>query len=390
MIDVRSEIAEIAEEITELRHDLHMHPELSGEEHRTAAVIRGLLDSFGIKWRAVGGTGTYAEIDGAGEGESIMIRADIDALPVTEKSRYGFPSKNDGVMHACGHDVHTAALIGAVKVLSKHRDRLCGKVKIVFQQAEESGHGSQYFINEGLAEDTDRIYGFHVSPYARLGKIVVVKGTDAASCDRLTIRFTGKTSHITRPHLGADALAAAADTALRLGRIHELIDPMHRVLVGIGHINAGNTWNVVADSAVIDGSIRALSEAARADAIAAVRATAEKTAAYYGVTAEVETELNAPCLINDPEAYKVMREAAAAVAGADNIPETDVPFGYGADDFAAFSQKIKGCFAHIGTAEDEEDTQLPLHSGSIYITDKAAAAGAELLTRCVLTHLERT
>ena len=141
---------------------------------------------------------------------------------------------------------------------------------------------------------------------------------------------------------------------------------------------------------MIDGTVRALSDKAREDALAAVKYIAEKAAACYGVTADVSFELNAPCLVNDKEAAAVMKKSAADVAGKDNVLETDVPFGFGADDFAAFSQRIKGCFAHIGTAENEEDTQLALHSGNLYITDKAISAGAELLTGCVLAHLERT
>lgn len=387
--DVKREINEITDELTAIRHDLHSHPELSGSEYRTAGVIRSFLDGLGLEWTAVGETGTYAVIRGANKGQNIMIRADIDALPISEKSRYAYPSQNDGVMHACGHDVHTSALLGAVKILHRHKDELDGNVMIVFQQAEESGHGSHYFIEAGLTEDVDRIYGFHVSPYDPIGNIAISDSTDAASCDRMTISFKGSSSHITRPHLGADALAAAADTVTRLRAVSSGTDPMHRILVGIGHLAAGNTWNVLADSAEIDGTVRALSPEAREDALKAVRQITEQTAIFYGVSAEIAFELNAPCLVNDKDAYEVMRKAAADAVGESHVIKRDAPLGFGADDFAAFSERIKGCFAHIGTAGEPEDTSLPLHSDRIYISDSVIPTGAELLVRCVLAHTRR-
>ena len=387
--DVKREINEIRDELTAIRHDLHSYPELSGSEYRTAGVIRSFLDGLGLEWTAVGETGTYAVIAGEDKGQNIMIRADIDALPIQEKSRYPYPSKNDGVMHACGHDVHTTALLGAVKILHKHRDELYGNVKIVFQQAEESGHGSHYFIEAGLTADVDRIYGFHVSPNDPIGNIAISDSTDAASCDRMSISFKGRSSHITRPDLGADALAAAADTAMRLRAVSSCTDPMHRILVGIGHLTAGSTWNVLADSAVIDGTVRALSPKARKDALKAVRQITEQTAIFYGVSAEIAFELNAPCLVNDKDAYEVMRKAAADAVGESHVIKRDAPLGFGADDFAAFSERIKGCFAHIGTAEDKEDTAFPMHSDRIYISDNVITTGAELLVRCVLAHIWR-
>lgn len=388
MIHVREEISEIENRLLSIRHDIHTHPELSGKEYRTAEIIRHFLDEHGVRWSAVGVTGTYAEIPCRSDGKSVMIRADIDALPIQERSRYPFPSRNDGVMHACGHDVHTAALLGAVSVLARHRDKLNGTVKIVFQQAEESGHGSQFFIKQGLAENVNWIYGFHVSPQYPFGTVVITNETDAASCDRMKIVLHGSASHITKPHLGKDALAAAADIAARLRSLSSYKDPGHRFLVGIGRLTAGTAWNILADTAEIEGTVRTLSPIVREDVLRSVEKIVNDTAAFYGVAAEISFELNAPCLVNDKEAYHTMKQAATKVFSEEKVLNRDVPFGFGADDFAAFSERIKGCLAHLGTAEDHEDTAFPLHSERIFITDKAVSAGAMLLTECVLEHLE--
>ncbi len=386
---IREDYSAIRGELYELRHDLHRHPELSGQEYQTARRIREELAKIGLRWRAVGETGTLAELTGASPGPTILLRADIDALPVEEASGFPFSSEQKGVMHACGHDVHTTALLGAARLLTAYREHLHGNVRFVFQQAEEIGHGSQYFLRENVTDGAERIYGFHVTPDAPLGSVILTDGTDAASCDHMLVRLRGRGAHIAKPHLGSDALLAAAGLTLHLRELPSRLDPLENILVGVGRINAGNTWNVIADCAEIEGTVRALSASSRETALSAVQETIKRVAALYGVEAEADFEQNTPCLVNDPRAYETMYQAALQTVGnADRIIRRSVPLGFGGDDFAAFAERVPGCFIHVGTARDETpDTALPLHSDRIVIDDGAIDIGCEILTRCALAHL---
>ncbi len=388
---IREDFAAIRDELYELRHDLHRHPETSGKEYRTAQRIREELARLGLNWRAVGDTGTLAELRGAFPGPTIILRADIDALPLREESSFPFPSEEDGVMHACGHDVHTTALLGAARLLTSYREKLHGNVRFVFQQAEELGHGSQYFLSEGATDSVERIYGFHVTPDAPLGSVILTDGTDAASCDHMLVRLRGKGAHIAKPHLGSDALLAAADIALRLRELPGRLNPMENVLLGVGRISAGNTWNIIADYAELEGTARALSAASRQTLLAAAEDAIQRTAALYGVSAETEFEQNTPCLVNDACAYETMYAAALDTVGsAERILKQSVPLGFGGDDFAAFAERVPGCFIHLGTArEGRSDTSVPLHSADIVIDDDAIDIGCEILIRCALAHLEK-
>lgn len=388
---IKEDFAALRGELYEFRHDLHRHPETSGKEVQTAQKIRRELTKLGLDWRAVGGTGTLAELSGAFPGPTVLLRADIDALPLQESSSYPFPSEVDGVMHACGHDVHATALLGAARLLTTYRDRLHGSVRFVFQQAEEIGHGSQYFLAEGAEAGAERIYGFHVTPDAPLGSAILTDGTDAASCEHMLVRLRGKSAHIASPHLGNDALLAAADLALHLRELSSRLDPLDNVLVGIGRIDSGSTWNIIADYAEIEGTVRALSMASREKLLAAVQETIRQTAALYGVSAEAEFELNTPCLVNDAHAYETMYAAARdTLGGVERIIQKPVPLGFGGDDFAAFAERVPGCFIHVGAArEGRPETAVPLHSPNLVIDDGAIDVGCEILTRCALAHLEK-
>ncbi|MBQ3864544.1 MAG: amidohydrolase [Clostridia bacterium] len=387
---LETDIDSLREELFAFRHDLHQYPELSGKEIRTAGKIRDVLRADDIPFREVRSTGTLGRIEGANPGPVILLRADIDALPVEEKSRAPFPSRNSGCAHACGHDIHTAALLGAARILQKHRDSLHGTIRLIFQQAEEFGHGSQYFLPEAdVMEGAQRIYGFHVTPEAPLGSVILTRGVNAASCDHMLIRLYGKNTHIARPHLGQNALLAAADIVLHLEKIRNELDPLQSALIGVGRLESGNTWNVIPGYAELEGTIRTLSMDTRDALIREVSALAEKTASLYGVRAETEIQLHNPCLVNDDNAYENMRRAAvAAVAKTGKVLDRPVPLGFAGDDFGAYSQIIPGCMAHVGTAvEGEDDTSLPLHNDRYYIHDEAILTGVRLLVLAALQPL---
>ncbi|MGN1108033.1 MAG: M20 family metallopeptidase, partial [Oscillospiraceae bacterium] len=286
--------------LIETRRYLHRNPELSMREYNTAAFIRNELSRFGIEYRTVDETGTFARIDGKAPGKTVLLRADIDALPVYEKTGLAFSSENEGVMHACGHDFHTAALLGAAKELSALRDKFSGTVLLAFQQAEESQHGSKFFVREGLTKGYDRAFGIHISPAFPAGKIAMTRGTDAASCDYFKITLRGKSAHISKPHLGNDALAAAAELALKLPSIQpRILNPLDNSVIGIGRLTAGTSYNIIANEAVLEGTIRTLTFETQEFLQNKVRETAVAVAALYDVIPEVELETFAYPVIND-------------------------------------------------------------------------------------------
>lgn len=359
--------------LVETRRYLHKQPELSMKEYNTAAFIRSELSRSGIEYRAVGETGTFARIDGKTPGKTVLLRADIDALPIREKTGLAFSSENDGVMHACGHDFHTAALLGAAKELSEMRGAFSGTVLFAFQQAEESQHGSKFFEQEGLTKGYDRAFGIHISPAFPVGKIALTRGTDAASCDYFKITLRGKSAHISKPHLGLDALAAAAELALKLPSIQpRKLDPLESSIIGIGKLTAGTSYNIIANEAVLEGSIRTLTFETQEFLQNEVRKTAEAVAAFYDVNPEIELETFAYPVINDDDAFDEAYAAAVEVVGKENvITGKKLIMGFGADDFSAFLRHAKGVYVHVGTANDTENSQLPLHSDRLTPDERA-------------------
>lgn len=373
--------------IRQIRRRVHENPELSGKEFETAALIRRELKSFGIESAAVGGTGTYAVLDGEkGSGRATMLRADIDALPVKENTTLPFASKNSGVMHACGHDIHLAALLGAAKTLSQNRDRFAGRVKFVFQHAEEAGHGSQYFIKDGLCEDTDSIVGFHIAPSYPFGQIAVSEGADAAGADFFEIRLRGKGSHITRPDKGADALSCAVELVLSLKSLCTYrVNPFKRAMLGIGKLNAGEAWNIVAGSASIEGTIRTFSDKIREMLISEIERLSHLTAQKYGAEAEIKFEKCSSVVNNDPEICRRVIKAASELLDNKSIRTSDgMIMEFTSDDFGEFSSMIPGCFFHIGVAaEGRANSALSLHSDALEPEEESAVMGADIFCRYV-------
>lgn len=377
--------------LIETRRYLHRNPELSMREYNTAAFIRNELSRFGIEYRTVDETGTFARIDGKSPGKTVLLRADIDALPVYEKTGLTFSSENEGVMHACGHDFHTAALLGAAKELSALRDKFSGTVLFAFQQAEESQHGSKFFVRDGLTKGYDRAFGIHISPAFPAGKIAMTRGTDAASCDYFKITLRGKSAHISKPHLGNDALAAAAELALKLPSIQpRVLNPLDNSVIGIGRLTAGTSYNIIANKAVLEGTIRTLTLETQEFLQNKVRETAEAVAALYDVIPEIELETFAYPVINDDDAFDEAYAAAAKIVGEENIiTDRKLIMGFGADDFSEFQRYSKGGYVHVGTANETESSQLPLHSDRLTPDENALAVMERLHIEYALSVLNK-
>ena len=372
---------EINEEyLIQTRRYFHCYPELSLQEFETAKFIRRELKRFGIEYRTVGETGTLGAIHGRGEGKTVLLRADIDALPMQERTGLEYASKNDGVMHACGHDFHAAALLEAARVLRQQSSAFDGTVLLAFQPAEEFGHGSKFFVQEGLTKGYDRAFGIHVTTEFPVGTVALTKGPDASACAYFKITLSGTSAHISKPHQGADALAAAVETAARLSRLQSFfVDPLESVIVGVGHISAGSTWNIIARDAVIEGTVRTMSDGSMALLQNKVRKTATSTATLYDVRAETEFELFTPALINDGDAADEAKAVAQRLLGQENVFEESRPLmGFGGDDFAEFIRHEKGIYVHVGAANDDPASQVSLHSENLRLDEGALAVAARL------------
>jgi len=380
MEQLKQQALALQSELTALRRDFHMHPELGLEERRTAQRIEEELDALGVEHRRVGETGVWATIRGAGRGGgAVVLRADIDALPILEKNDVPYRSQNEGVMHACGHDAHTACLLGAAKLLTQNRDRFGGEARLVFQAAEENGNTPERFIAGGVLLGAKRVFGLHCAPDLPSGTVGLKPGPNNAGVDRFAITVHGVSAHVATPQLGVDALYIAAQIVVGVqALVTRRSDPVEPVLVGVGTLRAGTTYNAVAETAVLEGTTRTVTRETRERVRGEITKLAQDTAAVYGGTAELVWEEFASPLINDA--------VAAAEAGAlaeEYWPEkrvvTDRPISLTGDDFAEFILETPGVYAYLGTADPARpETLHNIHSDRFDIDESALPFGAWL------------
>lgn len=393
-MNILPEIAKEKDYIVSVRRHLHKNPELSLKEYATATYIEEQLESMGIECRRVGETGVLGIIEGPdGGNKSILLRAETDALPILEETGVPYQSKAKGVMHACGHDVHTASLLGAAKVLQQSfRGRISGRVLLVFQPAEEFGHGSHFFLKENISQNVDRAFGFHVSPDYPVGTIAMTRGADNASCDYFKITIRGKAAHISKPHQGIDALYIASLLVTKLKTLSQQVaDPLESALIGVGKITSGTHYNIIAEEAVIEGTTRTFSYETQELLKQKVTELADVTAAANGGRALTEFETFTCALINDDEAYEEVEKIAAQTVGENNlITERSRVMGFGSDDFAEYLRVIKGVYVHVGTSnKNHPGTMHPLHSSKFDIDEQALLITANLYAAYTLSVLNR-
>ncbi len=386
---ITDKVRENAEYIVNLRRYFHRYPEISAKEYRTAEKIEEELDKLGIAHERVGETGVYAEIDGAAEGDkTIFLRADIDALAVNEEHESPYKSEVSGVSHACGHDAHTASLLGAAKVLSENRRLFGGKVKLAFQQGEEFGIGAKIFIGGGYLDGADRSFGIHVASYVDVGKVIAASGANNASVDYFKITVQGKSAHITTPEQGADALGAAAQIATSLQTLKaRTVSATESLLIGVGKLTAGTAYNVVAEQAEIEGTVRAFSAQPRKAIQKAIDSLSAALAATYGCTAKtVWKDFTSP-LINDDKSTEEVRTVASELFGAENVIRTRVP-SLGGDDFAEYILKVPGAYAFMGSRNEKiPETCAAHHSNNFDIDERALINSAALYAAYAVNYL---
>lgn len=373
--EIPSQIAELKDYVITLRRKLHQHPETAFKEYETAKTIEAELASFGIPSYRVGETGVAAILKGNGDGKVILLRADIDALPITEENDVPYRSLNNGCMHACGHDVHTAVLLAAAKYLSTIRDEFSGEVRFVFQPAEEIGQGAKTFLGNDILKNVDRCFGLHTAPDLPAGSVGIRKGMNNASVDHFTIKVEGKAAHVSEPQKGTDAAYIISQIVVALQPlVSRLSSPLEPLVVGVGRISAGTTYNIVADRAEAEGTVRALTHETRKITRNRITAIAEETAHFYGGSATVELEDFASPLINNSEVCDELIRTAEYIPDVKVV--TDRPLSLTGDDMAEFLLEIPGAYMYLGTSnKDKKNTSNPYHTPLFDIDEDVMLTG---------------
>lgn len=365
------------EYLVKLRRYFHAHPEVSLKEYNTCKKVEEELDLLNIPHRRVGETGVYGWIEGGkgggeGNGKTVALRADMDALAMQDRKTAPYHSQNAGVCHACGHDAHTATLLTAAKLLKARQGEFSGCIRLFFQQAEEIGQGARLFVQDGLLDDVFRVFGVHVASGMKSGTISLTKGPQNASCDYFKISITGKGVHVSKPHLGIDAAYIAAQIVVNLQAIvARSTDPLDTVIVGVGVVRAGTQYNIVAEHAELEGTTRSFTPSVRTFTNDRVVQIAKQTAAMYGAVAEVEFKDYAAPLINDSQAVYEVSEVVREL-----LPEeciiSDREKELGADDFADYLAVTKGMYAFVGTSKEGEPNTGVAHHNGLFDVDEDA------------------
>lgn len=368
--------------ILKWRRYFHQYPELPMKEYKTADVIEKELQNLGIQTHRIHETGicgVFTHITDLKHAKSVGLRADIDALPVTEKTGLSFASVNSGVMHACGHDGHTAALLGAAKRLTEHPDHINGTVKFFFQQGEEICQGAKLFVKANEHKDLDRILAVHMCSSLPVGKMSVRGGECSASCDKFIIKIHGKSSHAATPHQSIDAIYVASQIVVNLQSIIARgTNPIETGVVSVGSIHGGTTYNIISDEVILEGTTRAFNQEVRNTINRRVKEIAEGIAMTYGAIADVEIQDFTRPLINDQDVANEVAEVAINLFGG-SIAEYNYNKVMLGDDFAEYLTDVKGMYVWIGSSDGENTpTSYPHHHEQFDINEKAVLMASEL------------
>ena len=371
--------------IVNMRRKLHRIPERGFAEFKTQKAVMEALDEIGIPYTTER-TWVIGLIEGAFPGETVALRADMDALPIEEPEGCAFRSEHPGMMHACGHDAHTAMVLGAAKVLYGLRDQLHGKVKLLFQPAEETDGGAEPMVAAGAMENphVDRVYGLHVMPRLPLGAVETRPGTLNASTDSIKITVHGTAGHGAYPESSVDAIVCMAQVITSLQTVvSRNVSPLQSAVLTLGVIEGGTAQNIICDKVTVRGTLRTANAELRAMMMARIRAIAEGVCTAMGCRAEVEISTGYAALVNnDAEAARVMR-VASRLFGAENTLEKREP-SMGGEDFSFFSDQAPGAFFHVGCSAREKMPAPPLHSKDFAPDERCLTIGALMHVALVL------
>lgn len=375
-MDIKKEVDMIANYIIRLRKHFHMHPELGMKEVETSHRIKEELATMEIPFVNVGETGVIGII---GKGERVIaLRADMDALKIQEKNEIGYASVNPGVMHACGHDAHIAALLGAASILKKYEDELNCTIKLIFQPAEELSLGAKLIADSGHLEGVSGIFGLHIFGDIPVGKISIEEGTRMAASDRFQIQIRGKSGHAGKPHQCIDATVTGAAVVMNLQSIiSREFDPIESAVVTVGHFTSGVQHNVISGEALIEGTVRTFSNEAANHIERSIRRIALSTATGYGAIAHVDYKRSLhPEVKNEPKLTQLAKKAASRIFTSEEI--INIPKMMLGEDFSIYQQRIPGVFAFVGGGNEALGRAYPNHHECFNIDEKACLNAAML------------
>jgi len=359
--------------IVEFRHDLHCHPELGFQEFRTTEKIIEEAEKLGLPYKRFEPTGLMVEIEGKPTGKRVALRADMDALPIQETTGLPYESEIPGVMHACGHDTHTAMLVGAMKLLAAERENLNGTVRCIFQPAEEGGGGADRIIAQGAADGIDMFYGQHVNPLEPSGTINYCPGGAMAAAAKFTIQVSGKCAHGATPECSIDATLAACQIVNNLQSIiSRRVSPFDTCVLSVCTIHSGTAFNIISDHAEITGTCRFLRKELRTVLKEEMERVCQGVASAYGASAAVDFEVFSDVVSNDEEVISLVKKAAGRFLDADKHVRVIPPMNAG-DDFGAYSNYAPAAYCFLGT-----DGNGPGHNEKFQVGDEALYIGAAL------------
>jgi len=370
------------------RRHLHAHPELSMEEFETTKKLAGKLDEFGISYRLTDPTGIIAEIHGANPGKTVLLRADMDALSVQQLNDVDYKSEEEGKMHACGHDTHVSMLLNAAYALNQVKDQFDGTVRLIFQPAEEIAEGAKLMVEQGAVEGVDNAFGIHIWSPGKSGVVSCPSGPSFAATDIITVDFKGSGGHAAQPHVNIDAAVMVSEYVSNIQSIvAREVDPMKSAVVTIGKIESGTRFNVIAENAHLEGTVRTFDPATRDKVEASIKNYADKIAEMYGGEATVEYKRLTEAVNNEERTANLVQQVsvdAFGEEGLDNEPPT-----MGGEDFGYYMTKIPGAFATVGAGNTEKGTTHPHHSGRFNVDEDALKTGAELYAQYAVAYLSQ-
>jgi amidohydrolase len=374
-----------------IRRDLHQHPELGLEEHRTRGRVEEHLAGLGVEYiGGLAGTGVLGLLPGAGDGKVVALRADLDALPLHDAKDVPYRSTIDGRMHACGHDVHTTILLGAARLLKSRLASRPGLVKLIFQPAEETVGGAKLLVEEGVLDEprVDAIFGLHVDPGLDVGRFGLKYGQRNASSDNLEITIHGRSCHGAYPAAGVDAIVAAAQVIVALQSIvSRNVDARSSAVLTLGTIQGGNQANIVAQRVHLVGTVRTLDRATRELVLRRIRECAEGVAAGMGARAEVMIDPSFDPVINDNRAVDVVRGCAERLVGGEQVVFFERP-NMGVEDFGFYLTHVPGAFYSLGVRNEARGIVAPVHNDRFDVDEECLAYGAALQALNALAILE--
>ena len=381
-----SEIEAINERIVEIRHDIHTHPELSGHEEHTKYLVKGILEANGYTIReSEKHFGLIADLNPDKKAKTVAIRADMDALPIEEQTGKPYASKEKGVMHACGHDSHTAIALGTAMAVAAYKEMIPGNIRFIFQPSEESKEGGSIeMIEEGALEGVSAIFGLHAYPYLNSGQIGYKYGVMLASADIFSIEIFGKASHGARPHEGVDAILVTSMIVNSLNHIvSRRIDPLHPAVISLGTIEGGTASNIICDHVLLKGTVRTINEEVRNQIPGMMEDSIKGICRSMGAKYNFAYEFGQPELINHDAMVDVLLEEAGKIIGKENCIDLIDPV-MGGEDFSEYLQLVPGAFFRLGTCNAEKQTCVPQHNSRFDVDDDALQTGMKIMASSVL------